>query len=729
MPQNREISAPGSRPATGPCYSVNERQWQGSVQIMVKLHRRDVLKALAGVAGTYLATAANSASAAPIALTTGRYRFPQGVASGDPKPDGVVLWTRVEASDLAPAPINVRVQIAHSPDFAQVVLDEMLVATAESDHTLRLVVQGLDADSVYFYRFLAAGDTSRLGRTRTAPLPNVERPTRFAFTCCQNFEQGFYGAWARMVADDITASTEQQIDFVLFLGDFIYEVRGDRWDANMQNPKWLRGADGRERIFPTFPNGSKPWPSTDWNKNAGATNAVTLADYRFLYRLYLSDANLQAARARWPFVSIWDDHEFTNDSWQSHDTYFDNGGRPAQRRKVAANQAWFEYIPAMLTGLPGTGRVGNQAQDFKWVAVADSPYLGPGQDWIDPNIDNRNALNSMTIYRTLRWGKTIELILTDNRSYKSPPPKPPKIEGQSLPAIETVDLLDRGRSANAGDPPAKIPGTDVENPRRNSPPGSVLGPAQKAWFKDVLVSSDARWKVWANSFPALPVRLDLGSIWFAGQKNSKLGVDGWNGYPSELTELMTFVRDNGVSNLVACAGDHHMHLAGMLLDDMAAEVSSPVAVEFAVAGISSETVFSGAVRASKGNSVFHAIVTYPDGRNLVENMNLALLGGVNSALMRSWTGSSWLSDSVWNHKANPGLKYADTNANGYGIMSVNAGRIEANLVTTKDPAQDYGPKGAPIVRKAKFTLRAWAPGQTPELIGPVFQGKPAFPFD
>jgi phosphodiesterase/alkaline phosphatase D-like protein len=110
-----------------------------------------------------MATALSAADAAPIPLTTGRYRFPQGVASGDPRPDGVVLWTRVEAADLSQASIPVRVQIARGPDFVQVVLDEMLIATAAGDHTLRLVVQGLDADTIYFYRFLAAGDQSRLG--------------------------------------------------------------------------------------------------------------------------------------------------------------------------------------------------------------------------------------------------------------------------------------------------------------------------------------------------------------------------------------------------------------------------------------------------------------------------------------------------------------------------------------------------------------------------------------
>ena len=697
---------------------------------MSSLDRRTVLKSLAGFAGTFVATAtAPFAAAAPRSLTTGRFRFPQGVASGDPQPDGIVLWTRVEAGEPTDAPIDVRVQISPTPDFSNIVLDEMLGATPASDYTLRLVVQGLEPDTIYFYRFAAGGDQSRLGRTRTAPIPSAERPTRLVFASCQNYEQGFYGAWARMLADDFSSPSEQQIDFVLFLGDFIYEVRGDRWDADMRNPKWLKGADGRERIFPPFPDGSKPWPSTNWNKNPGATNAVTLADYRFLYRLYLSDAYLQAARARWPFVSIWDDHEFTNDAWQAHDTYFEQGGKPAQKRKVAANQAWFEYIPALLTGMPATGRVANPARDFKWADVKDSAYLGPQQDWIDPNIDNRTALGSMTVYRTLRWGKTLELILTDNRSYKSPPPRPPKIEGQALPAVETVKLLDLGRTANEGEPPATIPDTDIPNPRRLAPRGSVLGPTQKAWFKDVLKESDARWKIWANSFPALPFRLNIGDFYPSGMQNSLLGTDGWNGYPSERRELMEFIRDNGVSNVVACAGDHHMHMAGLLVDDLDAEVPNAVAIEFACAGISSEPVFPGAERAGRTSSVFHSIVTYTSGDEVVENFNLALLGGVNAAIVRSWTGSSWLSDAWWNNKASPGLTYIDTNSNGYGILSVNAGRVEANLITIANPEVDHGPKGSPVVRKAKFTLRAWAPGQTPELIGPTFQGKPAFPFE
>ena len=155
---------------------------------MTKLDRRTVLKSLAGFAGTYLVTAtAPVFAAAPRSLTSGRYRFPQGVASGDPQPDGIVLWTRVESNEQTDAPIDVRVQIAKTPDFSTTVIDEMLSAHAAGDYTMRLVVQGLDPDTIYFYRFAAAGDQSRLGRTRTAPLTTAERPARFAFALLKRF--------------------------------------------------------------------------------------------------------------------------------------------------------------------------------------------------------------------------------------------------------------------------------------------------------------------------------------------------------------------------------------------------------------------------------------------------------------------------------------------------------------------------------------------------------------
>ena len=103
---------------------------------------------------------------------------------------------------------------------------------------------------------------------------------------------------------------------------------------------------------------------------------TALADYRFLYKTYLMDPDLQAARARFPFIHTWDDHEFTNDCWQSHDTYFGDGS-PAQVRKLAANQSWFEYIPAMLSDAVSFSGVGPAAHDFRSATVQNTPMGAP----------------------------------------------------------------------------------------------------------------------------------------------------------------------------------------------------------------------------------------------------------------------------------------------------------------------------------------------------------------
>src|ERR1041384_4294765 len=162
---------------------------------MRELDRRSLLKAFAGLAGTFAVTAQPATAATPDTARPapgGNFRFAQGVASGDPTPRGVVLWTRVEATDGSHTPTAMRAQVSKTPDFKSVVVDQVITVGDDSDHTLRLVVEGLDPDTIYFYRFTAGGDVSRMGRTRTAPLPDAEGPARFAFISCQNFEQAFY---------------------------------------------------------------------------------------------------------------------------------------------------------------------------------------------------------------------------------------------------------------------------------------------------------------------------------------------------------------------------------------------------------------------------------------------------------------------------------------------------------------------------------------------------------
>ncbi|MBI1239455.1 MAG: hypothetical protein GC199_08950 [Alphaproteobacteria bacterium] len=700
---------------------------------MPMMDRRSVLRAMAGLAGTFVVTArahaqtnATSPLQGPAAAEgsladRGTFRFPQGVASADPLPDQIILWTRVESTAGETGAVSVTVEMAPDESFAEIVLTRTVAVTQASDHTLRIIARGLNPDTFYFYRFRAGADVSRTGRTRTAPAPEADRAVRFAFASCQNYEQGFYGAWARMVADDTARPAGEQLDFVLFLGDFIYEVRGDRHGIDMRtDPQWLRGADGAARGIPPFPDGSAEWPATAYNTYPGAKNAVSLADYRHLYKLYLTDPHLQDARARWPFVSTWDDHEFTNDAWQSFDTYF-NDGNGAQRRKVAANQAWFEFIPALLTGA-------GPARDFSPASVKDQapPEGAPPRD-----PDTAAALATMRIYRAFRFGRHCELVLTDLRSYRSAPVYTRALKEKlgPLAPVDVVRALDAGRNAFGEPPgPASFEGQlgPVANPRADADPGTHLGDEQREWFLATLKSSTATWKIWGNSTPALPMRLDLSSIWFSQMKDVVLGTDGWQGYPGELRALMTELRMAGVTNLVSCAGDYHLHAAGTLPLDPQAPWTGTAAVEIACAGISSEPQFALVEPATQGSSAFRAMALIERDDARVVNWNRTVTAGAFSGLVMGFTDWEWLAD-LFRTNPNPWIAFFDAAANGYGLVTLAADRVEASLVATAPATQDYGPDGAPRIYEARFRIEPWGPGEDPRLERLPIQGAAPFP--
>ena len=195
-----------------------------------------------------------------------------------------------------------------------------------------------------------------------------------------------------------------KIDFLLHLGDFIYETLGY----------------GSARKLPPFPSGGGSLgEDVDWARSF----AVTLDDYRHLYRHYLMDPDLKEARARWPFIVTWDDHEFTDDSWQGMATYT-TPGKPSQRRKLAANRAWFEYIPVYLTGIDQKTEIPQHATDFIDASVNDAPIDDFDDFGFSREENNTKAINSLTIYRSFHWGRHIDLLVTDTRSYRSRHPVP-----------------------------------------------------------------------------------------------------------------------------------------------------------------------------------------------------------------------------------------------------------------------------------------------------------------
>jgi len=229
------------------------------------------------------------------------YPFTLGVASGYPSPSGVVLWTRLMG--LEPLEIPVRWEVAADEAMRQVIFSGNTTADPAWAHSARVEVQGLEPDRWYWYRFTAGDARSPIGRTRTAPAAAAPaQRLRFAFASCQQYEQGFFGAYRHIVAD--------QPDLVAFLGDYIYE---SSWGSDL-----VRSHDAPE--------------------------PYSLADYRARHALYRSDPDLQAAHAACPWIVTWDDHEVDND--YANDRPEDGMGREEfLRRRAAAYRAYYEHLP------------------------------------------------------------------------------------------------------------------------------------------------------------------------------------------------------------------------------------------------------------------------------------------------------------------------------------------------------------------------------------------------
>ncbi len=664
-------------------------------------------------------------------LPTGVYEFPQGVASGDPRASSVILWTRVQATDGSDAPIAVTVEVSKTEDFANLVVRQELEVSPASDHTLRLLVTKLSPGTFYYYRFVSGGDTI-VGRTLTAPANDDTAPVHLAWVSCQDYEAGAYGAWRQMINDDLAAAADEQIQLVVHLGDFIYETTGGQFqvplDENLE-PKPVTNADGSPRKVAPFPSGG--------GGDGEGKFANSLEDYRHLYKEFLRDPHLRAARARWPFIQTWDDHEFTDDCWQSQANYDSSGStdEASQKRKVAANQAWFEFIPANLSDAEGVPGVDNEASDFAATDVTDTPFDAVDADNFADEANNRSAIASLTIYRSLRYGKNVDFVVTDLRSYRSDHslPEEQTFENQAffhprtaLPA-EMVRIFDQGNTANGGDPPDNVDG--LENTRMNRPPGTMMGAAQKAWWKSTMQSSEATWKVWCNEMPLMRFYVARGPAVVLGLDRVAF-CDAWDDKPTERAELMTFLKDQSIANVVVITGDIHAHFAGTLMDDYDSATPVPVAAEFISAGISSNSLFSFFERAVRSTpQALRELITFDATQfggdtKFENNLNVLLRFGSGAAQAGAATGDRADIMAAADPATNPHLLFADSNAQGYGLMQVSPTGIEATLVTINRPTEDLGDAGQGIAGTASFTLAAGDPSSLSE---PVLTGKKPFP--
>jgi alkaline phosphatase D len=644
----------------------------------------------------------------------GTFSFPQGVASGDPRDTSVVLWTRVVRGNDT-GDVTLRVEVASDAGFKSLVASQMVTATAASDHTVRVLVTDLGPGAAYYYRFTAGQDTIS-GQTITAPAANADVQVNLAWVSCQDYSAGNFGAYRQMLIDDDKRAAADKILAVIHLGDMIYETRASGFQTaidDMFNAIGLKNADGSQRAVPAFPSGG--------GTRAGANFATTVDDYRSLYKTFLSDPDLQAARARWPFISIWDDHEFTDDCWQSQANYTDGmtADEPDQVRKVAASQAWFEYVPVHLTGVGGVTGVTSQAKDFTPPAtpVTNAAFTAPNADNFVDEPNNRAAVGAITIYRSLRFGKHVELVMTDERSYRSDhaiPEELAKAAGfltarNALPK-DLVNLLDLGSASGVTQIP--LGGTVIANPRASSPIGTMLGKAQKQWWKDTMKGSDATWKLWGNEVTLMRLRVTSLGATSPLPADLVISADAWDGYNAERAELMTFLKSNNIQNVVVLTGDIHAAFAGQVMDNFESATPTPVAVEFVGPGVASNSLFSAFYAATVSNAQLNALIaadsTSVGGSKFTENFNLLLLHGTLSA--GAYAQNHAVVPQTFDPTANPHLRYADTNSQGYAYIKVGAAKAQASIVTIQRPIQQpNGTTGPGVKRTASFTVNAGTP--------------------
>lgn len=684
---------------------------------MAKLTRRKFIE-MASSLSAVLAWRLTAPGASDVQWRERRDIYPEGVASGDPQPDSVILWTRRPPSKEGTAS-KLILEIADDSEFHRVIARTEASLTADSDWTCRVLAAGLKPRRVYWYRFTDEhGFGSRIGRTITAPSDGDSRPVSFSFVSCQNVQQGASTAYRRMIWEDEQKTAENQLTFVLHLGDFVYEVV---WYPE-DRPQGMYSR--RLRDIVRYEKGEK---INDFHV------PTTVDDYRALYRAYLQDPDLQDARARWPFVCMWDNHEFSWKGWQSQQNF--SGVRPAQTRKVAACQAWFEYQPARVVN-----SIGAPLTQYAAPKVVDKSINKFDEQGLGLEEGNLAAINSLKLFRSFKFGRHIDLILTDNRSFRSEPltdsPAFAPFQQNQFPYVapqDIIEILDAGRAYDGGHPPETIRfnGKDVPNPRRNSPPQSMLGAAQKTWFLNKLRNSNSTWKLWGNSVGSLDWRIDfqnlpkeIGVEWptagYAG-----LGGDDWSGCRYERAEILKLIKREAITGFVTIAGDRHCFQAGVLSESLPPKPFEPVAVEFVTGSISAPGLFEAAEYGlPKDHPLQPVFLHKPSAKSPVQPaMNLSMMHGVRASLALQKTGDLHQAIAARNPDVAPHLSFMDTGGHGYSVVRATSDELRVEFVCIVRPVERTDRvDGGPLAYRVSHRVKRWRRNTAPRLERTLLEG-------
>jgi len=698
---------------------------------MRPLPRRRFLELTLVSAGAALGAGACGSAADARELSAAEV-FPQSVASGDPRPTSVVLWTRVADRERANSDLELSLELASDAAFTQrLSLDgaasRNLRALAAFDHCVKARVDGLLPGTEYFYRFsyMRAGArvTTRVGRTKTAPSEDADVRVRFAVVSCQDYAGKYFHAHRKLATLDL--------DLVVHLGDYVYETTAD--------PSFQVADSARQVSF------GKPEQALDLGSGASRYQAAqSLDNYRDLYRLYRADPDLQAVHERFAMIAIQDDHEFSDDCHGDVSTYrdgrIDESNTP---RRLAADQAWSEYMPV----------------DFS---------QGPTQDWDA----SRPFPDELSYYRSFVFGRHLELVLTDLRRYRPDHLVPEDafpgavfleqselldisegklpddaiayvdidryeageyrralsdgvetlgVRASSIQGLMSVPFINQALARLALARPAPIdpetgdfargyayhqllkseefsrigsryvlalqPFNALAKARFRASQGTseqLMGATQRDWFLNTMKASTRTFKIWGSEVCLMPRHIDLTPVTLAPEtlrQKITISADDWDGFPNERAALLGEL--SKLENVVVVSGDLHCFFAGT---PYAADDPEQRVIEFVTGSLTSTTWLDGLSALAESNPSLP-----PETKFIAASVPTLLVDP--------------------DTRPNPHLAWQNLADNGFAVFEADGQRLTAQLLSLQPSAVATAPEAlgvdfASLFAEQKFEVSA-----------------------
>ena len=498
--------------------------------------------------------------------------FYHGVASGDPLQDRVILWTRVTTN--APS-VQVEWTMASDAAFTNIVAEGTEMTDASKDYTVKVDATGLQSNTTYYYIFKALGSYSIVGRTKTAPTASEADHLKFALVSCSNWDQGYFNVYGR-IAD------RNDLDAVIHVGDYIYEYEDDFYaDPSLE-----------DRVH--FPD----------------REIVSVQDYRDRFSQYRLDPDMIRVHQQHPFITTWDDHESTNDSYvDGAENHQPDTEGDWNIRKQVARDVYFEWLPVRNDG-------------------------------------------NQKLFRKLNYGNLADVLVLDTR-----------LEGRTVQPSSVFDA-------------------DFNDPR------PLLGAEQKAWLFNNLSNSTAKWKIVPQQIFFSPWN-EAGM--FAQDKTDPQAVLGaesffldiWDGYPAERAEVVNYIKDNSIDNVVILTGDIHCSFA----NDVTLEPVLYPLPQFDYLPQPSPNYNPATGEGSVAVEFITPSVTSANFDEAVGPDLTALFEFLNNQPQEFPAGSG----NFYNY--NPHIKYNDLDRTGYVLIDVKPEAVQGNFyhvnVSTRNTEEEF----------------------------------------